>query len=165
MSSSIVQGVLRGRGARKEALEKLAELEGTTKWNVTLNLLPGAKADAAGLADGLTEASKAIVLVTEVACSLLSSERARCFVSVAVNGLDGLASVVGQEVSGYGVESIENVEAVHEDAATSPSKIQGILQGRAVRREMRDREAAGQGIVDRPICERTDNCVRDRMLR
>ena len=45
--------MLRGRGARKDALAKAAELDGVTSWSVTLNLI-GDAGYAGGLADALS---------------------------------------------------------------------------------------------------------------
>ena len=48
-SSEVIQGVLRGQGARRASLNDLAELDGVTRWDIVLNLLSGVTSDPGGL--------------------------------------------------------------------------------------------------------------------
>ena len=113
-------------------MAELAAMDGVTSWDVTLSLV-GDGGDSFGLGAALSSSAGTAVSVKDVAGSLLSGSRFRGFVSVAFNGLDGLASMVGCDVAGYTVEELLSVEPVKGDLGAAAGVIQGVLRGRGAR--------------------------------
>ena len=133
-SASSIQGIMRGKAARKDAMAQMALLEGVTKWLVKLRLI-GDIADTSSVASALSEKTGLDVTVTDVEGSLLSKTNFRA--SVEVTDLDKLANVVGEEVSGFVVDGIEDAEPVSEDpaVAAAASSIQAVMRGKVAREE------------------------------